>query len=178
MKRLFSTMFVGLMLTIGAYAQTGFENYVGVQFTRNNVSVNQPNFKFNRDTDLVGVNASTTYFTGKNLGFTGEVTASTTTNGASNRLYTALVGPTVKFNRSGRFQPFVRGLVGVAAQKADSDRFAFPRKSDFSYAYVVGAGVDLKGKRFGWRVVHVDYLQTNNFGEHQANLRIGTGLTF
>src|SRR5690348_2429738 len=60
------------------------------------------------------------------------------------RLYTLLAGPKLSAS-SGRFSPFVHGLVGAAnahnGASSSGELFPFPRGS-FSFASAVGGGVD------------------------------------
>lgn len=169
----------GLATAQTATSDKGFETYAGYQFVRINPDIRQPNFRFDRTSDLNGANVSTTYYVDKNVGFTGELGANFDTQNARTGLYTAMGGLTIKANKGKTLQPFIRGLVGASVFRADSNNRIFPTKNDLGFAFAVGGGLDIKvGKRLGLRVIQADYLQTNNYDKSQNNLRLGAGITF
>jgi opacity protein-like surface antigen len=178
-KFLFSlVMLVALTAFAGtASAQKTFDGYVGAQVVRVNPDVRVPSFKFDKQTDSIGANASLTGFVTDNVGVTGEI-AGTTKNGTS--VITGLAGLTIQARRDKTVQPFVRGLAGLSREAANNELVKLPlSRSDFGFAFAVGAGVDVRvSKNVAIRILQADYLQTHNFGERQDNLRLGAGIRF
>lgn len=183
MKKTIIFLFTIAVLAIPTFAQTEVKNdtefYIGYQFVRVNPDIKQPNFRFDRTSDLNGANASLTQYVSKNIGVTGELGANFDTENARTGLYTAMGGLTIKGNREKTIQPFIRGLAGVSVFRADDDRRIFPAKNDLGFAWAVGAGLDVKvGERVKLRLLQADYLQTNNYNKPQNNLRLGAGIVF
>lgn len=177
MKNLILMIALTLTTVVGINAQTKEDNtevYIGYQFLRTNVETRSPSLTFDRKTDSHGVNVSVTeYVPNRAVGFTGEVGANFDGNGRN--LYTFMGGLTLKGNRKGKVQPFVRGLAGayVAQNQTFNSRGT---KTDFSYA--AGGGLDVKFKKVGVRVIQVDYLGTRNYNQFDNNIRFSTGLFF
>lgn len=186
-KKILATAVFVFALAFGASAQTTevktVEGYVGVQAVRVNPDIRQPNYRFDRTTDTLGVNASVTrYFDNSPVGFTAEVGANFDNDETDSSLVTGMVGLTAKARRDKTVQPFVRGLVGVGRIRSNNEQLnpaTFFDRADTGLAFATGAGLDLQlGKRVGLRLVQVDYLQTRTFGEPVNNVRFGAGITF
>lgn len=179
MKNLLLTITLLVAGAVGVSAQTqtvdNTEVYGGYQFTRTNVETRiAPSFKFNSETDSNGLNLSATQYVSKNVGLTAEVAG--TFNSDGKNLYTAMGGVTLKANRSGKYQPFVRGLAG--SYLAQNAKITGTERNTSGFSYAVGGGFDVKFKNVTWRVVQADYLATRNFGQFDNNVRVGTGFVF
>lgn len=183
MKNLFLTMLlaVGFLFTTQTIGAQTFNDksdfYVGYQFTRQDADFKSPSFRFNKDSDLNGVNAGYTYFfKNKNVGVGGEVSADFGSN--DTKVYTYLGSVTLK-KRSGRFNPFIAGKAGVThVSVANSLRQSFTT-GESGYAYGGAVGLDFKvNDKFSVRLPQVDLLRSNEFGTAQNNLRVGVGLVF
>jgi opacity protein-like surface antigen len=170
-------MLFALMGVSQVHAQNKVDVYVGAQVVRVNPDIKVPKFTFNSSTDSFGANGSVTVFVAPAVGVTGEL-AGTTSDGSS--VITGLGGLTLQANRKGTFQPFVRGLVGVARERANNQQLSnILDRSDLGLAYTVGAGVDVAvSKRVAVRVVQVDYLHAQVLGDVQNNIRVGAGIRF
>ena len=182
MRQFFATVLFMVVSLIGvsvAEAQErNVQGYVGVQVVRVNPDVRRPSFRFDRTTDTVGINASVTGFFAENLGATGEFGANFDGDANDSSLMTGLGGLTLQA-RNSRFQPFVRGLGGVARVNADTETLGVLNQTDWSPAFAVGGGLDIKlGDNIALRPIQADYLQTRTFGTVQHNLRVGAGIRF
>ncbi len=183
MRNLFAAVVLAVVATFGASVATAQERnvqgYVGVQVVRVNPDVRHPSFKFDRTTDTVGVNASVTGFApDSSVGFTGEFGANFDGDKHDSSLITGLGGITLQA-RNPRFQPFVRGLGGVARLNADGDVISLNNQTDIAPAFAVGGGLDIKlSDNIALRVAQVDYLQTRAFDTVQHNVRFGAGIRF
>lgn len=160
-------------ITINAQEKDNTDYYVGYQFVRTNVETQTRSFKFNRETDSHGVNASVTrYASTGNLGLTGELGANFDARGRN--LYTYMGGLTLKGNRNGKVQPFVKGLLGGYTKQNEG---ILSNKTLSGFAYSVGAGLDVKiNKKLSLRLIQADYLATRNNSQYDNNVRIGSGL--
>lgn len=182
MRKFFAALLLATISIIGASVASAQERnvqgYVGVQAIRVNPDVRQPKFKFDRTTDTVGVNASVTDFLAKSVGLTGEFGANFDGGFHDSSLITGLGGVTIQA-RNERFQPFARALGGFARSNADSELKGAVNLTDYSPAFAVGGGLDIKlSDNIALRVVQADYLQTRSFDSVQHNLRVGAGLRF
>jgi hypothetical protein len=170
------------VFAVPASAQKKVDVYVGAQAVRVNPDIKQPNFKFDNTTDSVGVNGSVTGFVAKSVGVTGEVGATFDGGKYDSSLVTAMGGLTIQGRRDKTVQPFIRGLVGVARERAANEQVnpkTFLDRSDLGLAFAAGAGVDVRvGKNVALRLVQADYLQTQILGTTQHNLRVGAGIRF
>jgi opacity protein-like surface antigen len=181
MRKTFAAVLLTVVSLFGASVATAQERnvqgYVGVQVVRVNPDIRQPSFKFDRTTDTVGVNASVTGFVAESLGVTGEFGANFDGDLHDSSLMTGLGGLTLQA-RNPRFQPFVRGLGGIARVNADNELLSI-NTTDYSPAFAVGGGLDIKlSENIALRVIQADYLQTRAFDAVQHNLRLGVGLRF
>lgn len=156
------------------------EVYVGYQFVRVNPKVHQPNFTFDKSTDSNGANLALTVFGTKHVGLTGELAANFSGGRSGTSLVTGLGGVTIKARDNKTVQPFLRGLVGVARERANNQQLTNVfDKSDLSLAFAAGGGVDIRvSKNVALRLVQADYLQTRLYGSTQNNLRLGAGIVF
>ena len=182
MRNIFAAVILTVVSLFGASAvsaqERNVQGYVGVQVVRVNPDIRQPSFRFDRTTDTVGVNGSVTGFVSKGFGLTGEVAANFDGDLRDASLVTGLGGVTLQA-RNARFQPFVRGLGGVARLNADSDVLGAVNRTDVAPAFAVGGGLDIKlGENIALRLVQADYLQTRAFDTVQHNLRVGAGIRF
>lgn len=183
MRNFFAAVLLTVVSVFGASVASAQERnvqgYVGVQVVRVNPDVRKPVFRFDRTTDTVGVNTSVTgFFKGSGVGITGEVGANFDRGIHDSSLVTGLGGLTLQA-RNPRFQPFVRGLGGVARVSADNELYGISNRTDVSPAFAVGGGLDIKlSDNIALRVVQADYLQTRAFDGVQHNFRVGAGLRF
>jgi hypothetical protein len=183
MRNIFAAVLLTVVSIFGASVASAQERnvqgYVGVQVVRVNPDVRKPLFKFDRTTDTVGVNASVTGFVpDSSVGFTGELGANFDGSTHDSSLVTGLGGVTLQA-RNARLQPFVRGLGGFARVNADGDVLSLNNQTDYSPAFAVGGGLDIKlSDNIALRVVQADYLQTHAFDSVQHNLRLGVGIRF
>jgi outer membrane immunogenic protein len=87
------------------------------------------------------------------------------------------------FDRVYRYKPFVQGLAGLAHgfDSAFPDKAGFIQPTANSFAFLVGAGLDIKYRRhLSFRAIQADYGYTrlpNLAGNDQNLLRISTGIT-
>lgn len=176
-KLIFAFLF--LFAVTGVYAQDRHEHFIGVQVVRNDIESNR-GIRFDKDQDLVAVRVATTAFgTRKNWGFTGETSIGgrgSHRNDDKNLMYTLMGGVTYKLNRAGKVQPFASAVAGLVAQSTYDAAGRYRKNGNVGFA--VGGGVDVRGKKIGWRVFQLDYFQTNNFNRRQDNLRFATGVVF
>lgn len=182
MRNFFAAVLLTVVSLFGASVATAQERnvqgYVGVQVVRVNPDIQNPSFKFDRTTDTVGVNASVTGFFENSLGVTGEFGANFDGDKNDSSLITGLGGLTLQA-RNERFQPFVRGLGGVARVNADGEILSTTNRTDYGAAFAVGGGLDIKlSENIALRVVQADYLQTRAFDTVQHNFRLGAGIRF
>ena len=93
------------------------------------------------------------------------------------RAHSFLFGPKFSVRRK-RAVPFVHALFGVSKLKTETNEFGpLLSFSDTSFAMALGGGVDVKvNDRLAIRVVQIDYLRTNFFGESQNKGRISAGI--
>lgn len=181
MRNIFAAVLLTVVSILGASVASAQERnvqgYVGVQIIRVNPDIRKPSFRFDRTTDTVGVNASVTGFVANSVGLTGEFGANFDGDKHDASLVTGLGGITLQV-RNPRFQPFVRGLGGVARVNADGDVFTV-NQTDYSPAFALGGGLDIKlSDNVALRVVQADYLQTRAFDTVQHNFRLGAGIRF
>jgi hypothetical protein len=162
---------------VPTFAQKKVDVYLGAQVVRVNPDVHQPKFTFDNSTDSIGANFAVTGFVSKAVGVTGEL-AGTTKDG--NSLITGLGGLTIQARRDKTVQPFVRGLVGVARERANNQQLTNVfDKSDLGLAYAVGGGIDVKvSKNVAVRLIQADFLRVNVFGQTQNEARVGAGIRF
>ena len=184
-KMLFATVVCILMAATTAAAQmpeifVGYTNLQGEGLPDRNVADNSI---FNTDffqsrTSLHGVNASITAYNEVGIGITGDFSFARRERGqdfAGGRdeqntdIYYFLGGPTVKFNRSHRAQPFARLMAGVAYNrfKANTELVAPAGTGTVGNSFVIGAtdfaasvggGMDVRvGDRVKLRVFQVDW---------------------
>lgn len=166
-------------VAFGQSSDSKFENYVGYQFVRINPDVTTPSFRFEKSSDLHGINASTTYYVNERFGVTAELGANFDASGSRKGLYTAMGGATFKFRKAHTLNPFIRGLVGVGLERANNELTTLPSKSDLALAYATGVGLDARvSDKVSIRLIQADYLRTNNYGVPQHNLRLGAGIVF
>lgn len=183
MRSIFAAVLLTVVSLLGASVTSAQERnvqgYVGVQVVRVNPDVRKPVFKFDRTSDTIGANASVTGFLeSSGVGFTGEVGANFDGGLRDSSLVTGLGGLTLQA-RNARFQPFLRGLGGVARVNADTELVGAINRTDFSPAFAVGGGLDIKlSDNIALRAIQADYLQTRAFDSVQHNLRLGAGLRF
>jgi hypothetical protein len=157
------------------------DGYIGYQFVRVNPELKNPVFHFNEASDTHGFNTSVTVFLGKEprfAGITAELAANFEGGQFENSLVTFMGGPTFQ-KRTGRVQPFVRGLVGVArARSAALQLTNIFETKDLAFSAAGGGGLDIKvAEGFALRLIQVDYLFLDTLGA-KNNIRIGAGLRF
>lgn len=183
MKKLFTIMAILFAFTYIAQAQEQklptLEPSLQYQFLRHNPNVNQPNFRFDRTTDSSGFNVGLTGYVSPVVGLTAEVGANFDGGRFDSSLVTAMGGLTLKANRDGRVQPFVRGVLGVARERAANEQLNFNfDRSDSGLSFATGAGLDFRvAKRAKLRFT-ADYLQTRLFNDVQHNARLGVGIAY
>jgi len=159
---------------------------------------NDPNWPFNTSffsnrTTLHGVNAAITGYM-KDFGITGDFSFNRKghtedfTGGADTRhtdVYYFLGGPALKFNKTGKAQPFARVMAGAAytrfkmsreftgASGTNTNSFVVG-STDFTAA--VGGGLDIRaGERAKIRVVQVDWAPVF-LRDHTVNLLGSSGV--
>jgi hypothetical protein len=92
-----------------------------------------------------------------------------------NRVHTLLFGPRLALH-NGRVTPFVHVLFGVSRLKADAGG---PALSVNTFTLGAGGGVDLRmTRRWSVRMLQIDYLRRQFFGEPQEGGRISGGVVF
>ncbi len=98
------------------------------------------------------------------------------TAGAKARVSTYLFGPRFTL-RTGSAEPFVHALFGGARGSLEASAAGLSQKiSDDSFAYAIGAGLDIKvHDNFAIRLGQVDYLRTKIADERLNNLRYSVG---
>lgn len=155
------------------------EVFAGASFVRTNPNFRRPDFRLNRDTDQVGVDAALTrYFGDRPIGLTVDAGASfRSSDPADSSLLTIMAGPTLKA-RGRRFEPFIRGLVGVGRFTAANEQASFRfDKSTTGLAYAAGGGLDLKiNDRFALRLVQGEYLSTRILEKNVRYFRGAAGI--
>lgn len=184
MKKVIAILFTIGSLAFGAYAQTESKNevFVGYSFLKQDVKFEKPNFKFDENTDSHGFNVNYTRYVGKSdnkngvVGFTVDLGANFDNNDAS--LVTLMGGVVIKARNQKYFQPYVRGLAGVAREHVNRNNVF--DATDIKPAYAVGAGFDVKTKaKNNWALSFgADYLGTNFRGEQQGAVRLVAGVRF
>ncbi len=91
--------------------------------------------------------------------------------GVNGNIHNFLFGPQFSIP-TGKFKPFVHGLVGPSHGSASG-------VSDTVLGYAVGGGLDYNvHQRFSLRIAQVDYVGTQYANNTQHNLRVSTGIVF
>ncbi len=181
MKKLIFALLLVLGLSFGAFAQNTNDKvdfYFGYQYLRQNIDTNRK-FAFDKSSDLHGVNAAVTGYVSDHVGLTAEGGFNFGTDSRyDSSLLTAMGGLTIKARNNKSVQPFIRGLAGVARERAAVNQLNFD-VSDVGFAFAAGGGIDLKvDKNLAIRLIQADYMQTRFNGEPTHNLRIGAGIVF
>jgi hypothetical protein len=153
------------------------ETSLGVQYVRLNPSIHQPHFRFDRNTDSVGVVASITDYQTKNIGFTAEGSANFNGSRQSNQLYTAMGGLTLKSRSSASFQPYISGLAGLSVLHVSDNVFG-PGQTNAGVAFKAAVGFDVGKGKVKYRPIEAGYLQTHLFNQRQDNLVLSTRIVF
>jgi hypothetical protein len=93
-------------------------------------------------------------------------------------VYNFMVGPQVTYDKKG-YTFFGRGLFGKSRERFGIEPPDIVGFSSLGRAIAFGGGVQKNWRpRFALRILQVDYVNNNNFGVTQNNLRISTGLVF
>jgi hypothetical protein len=182
MKKIFAAILlvIGMTFALAMPAdgqgtiQTSFE-YQGL---RKNVDENH-SFSIDKSHDLHGAAASVTGFFSDTVGVTGEAGFNFGTDSRyDNSLLTAMGGVTIKARNNKQWQPFARGLVGVARERETVSQLSFDTR-DVGLAFAAGGGLDIKvDDNLSIRAFRADYMQTRLFGTVSHNLRLGVGIVF
>lgn len=169
-----------VVFSIPVSAQDRTQFSLVYQYDRNTAEL----FNFEESAGAHGINASATVFLGKKpgpVGLTGEVTASKFLDDPLNTsLATVMAGITIQ-KRTGRAQPFIRGLAGLERAKVDLPIavLGVDGLNDTGFAFAVGGGLDIKVKgRFAIRLFQLDYMRTKHLGAPVDHVRVGTGIRF
>jgi opacity protein-like surface antigen len=171
---------------------------------------------FDRRLGLHGINASVAGFFNPFFGIKGDFSFNRNKDSASiiggsnsreNRVIYFMAGPTFKFRKSSKVEPFVHALVGGAHTRfvvetvrdvaGTTQRNSFVTSST-DFAAGIGGGLDIRlGERFSLRAIQVDYLPIflggrsidilgvtgaivplTLDGQRQDNIRISVGIVF
>lgn len=171
---------------------------------------------FDRRLGLHGLNASIAGFFTPAFGIKGDFSFHRNKDSASiiggsnsreSRVFYFLAGPTFKFRKASKIEPFVNALVGGAHTRFNVDTVSvvagITQRSRFEtsstdFAAGIGGGLDIRlGERFSLRAIQVDYLpvflsdSTINVlgvtgaivpltlgGQRQDNIRFSMGIVF
>lgn len=187
MKNFIAIAILTLVGALGVSAQTyQGEVNLGYKYLRSNVDFKvTPVIGFDETTDSHGVEVGYTRYTkgstGKAgvFGLTGQAAVNFNSNEAT--MVTLMAGPQLKARNAHFFQPYARGMVGVAVQHFNPATLPTPPtfdRSNTSVAFDVGAGVDWKvSPNFSVRT-GADYLNTSFGGSRQNNVGISLGVVF
>lgn len=199
-RHLMAVSFIVTLLTIAAVAQKD-DISVQVSYLRQDVEFKLPNrsdFKYNRDRDAVGFEASYVHFPWKYVGVgieggalfhsksLNQVTSCgpgcTVESRGTSKVALAHASYLVQIQkRSGKLQPYFKGTVGFSRSGFGGTVFAGTTtsvKTGTLFTYGAGAGLDFKiGKKVFWRT---GAAFTKGFNEDTShfNLRIGMGLVW
>lgn len=175
MRKLIMVLMLVVMANLSVAAQERFQGYLGYQYTRSGFEFED--FDLKDTVEAHGVNASATVFAGSTpgpLGLTGEIAGNFKRDELDVSVVTLMGGVTLQ-KRTGRVQPFGRGLIGAARVNEDGAGGG----SDIGLAWAIGGGLDVKVRgRFALRLFQVDYLRTRNFDTPVNHLRLGAGIRF
>lgn len=178
MKKFLGILILTLVSFSYSFAQSANEVYVGYSFVRSDLKFSELATRFNENTDSHGfVTSYTRYLNkGKEFGVTGEFGANFDSSRSKATLVTLMGGVTIKNREAKNFNPYFKGLVGVARQEVN--RTNVFNTSDVSPAFSVGGGFDVNVvKKAKWRI-GADYINLGfNSSRHNA-WRFHTGLVF
>jgi hypothetical protein len=138
-------------------------------------------FGFADSSDLNGGNLSVSVphiFRSKQYRPLGVVLDASANYGSHLTVYNFMVGPQVTVDKKG-YTFFAHGLFGKSRERFGVEPASVVGFSSLGRAIAFGGGVQKNWRpQFAVRLVQVDYLNNNNFGLSQNNLRISTGLVF
>lgn len=108
----------------------------------------------------------------------GVVVDTSANYGSHLTVYNFLVGPQVTVDKKG-LTFFGRVMFGKSREHFDIQQVFFPGYSSLGRSIAVGGGVQKNWRsQLAIRILQVDYINNNNFGISQSNLRVSTGLVF
>lgn len=177
MKKIITILILMIASTVTSFSQSN-EFYAGYSFIREDVKFSELTRRYSENTDSHGFVASYTRYVDKSnsFGVTGEVSANFDSSGKNSTLVTAMGGFTIKNREAKNFNPYFKGLAGVARQEVN--RTTLFDTSDVSGAFSVGGGFDVKFvKNTQWRV-GADYVNVGFKSERHNAWRFHTGLVF
>ena len=186
MKKVIAIAFLVLSaITASAQSLDKDEFYVGAIVQRRNIDVVR-DFRVNQLNDSLGVTVEYRHFIGKGkgrVGFGVDYAILFHANQPNKSQVAQQAGHftvTIQNRDAKRFQPFIKGGIGVARDAFggvvfSNDRLVGP---DATRSIIAGGGIDtvLKG-RLKWRV-GAEYQNTAFGGSQQHNVRVTSGLVF
>lgn len=167
-----------LLASFGAVQAQNTELHLGPLFTRSDPNITNPQFRFDHTRDQIGFDSALTVFLGdRPFGLTADVAATWKGGADDSSLVTVMGGPTFK-KRSGRSQPFARGLIGIGRVTAREQQVSLRFNSETSgLAYAVGGGLDINvSDHFAIRALQSDLLVTRIQEKNVRYLRAGVGI--
>lgn len=177
-KLIFAIMTLCLFVG-GIQAQDNSEVTLGVQYTRSNPNIVKPNFKLNDTTDTLGIVASITSYETKALGLTAEGSGNFNVGENTSQIFTVMGGLTLKARRDKSVQPFIKGLAGIAIERADNERlFSTDSRTSLGSSLKASVGVDYGQGRVKFRLAELGVLQTNVFSTKTNYFVASTGIVF
>jgi len=153
------------------FAPTAWQLAFGYQY--NQIHIRGTFEPFNTN----GLSASVTRYFGSLPGIEAEVGSGfgTAAPGVSANSVFVGAGPHLAYRRSGRFEPWVHGVVG--AEHFNFSGFSFPGKTT-SVAWIAGGGVDYRfASGFALRL-QADYLGSHFGGAYQRNLQVAGAIVW
>jgi hypothetical protein len=151
-----------LLVTLACQAQTTSPEvtlYGGYNYTHTDSSL-----------DMNGFDISGSFRATDNIYIKGDFkTGFKQAYGRDFHLFTYTAGPVYSFRAHRQVRPFAEVLLGGA-------RFGGEGPSDNAFAAQFGGGLDVSRRRWGLRVIEVDYLYTHFLSAGQSNLQISTGV--
>lgn len=174
------TMCLLLIMSVFAVAQEApkAEVFGGYQLLHANTGTNFLN-SFNMNGWDAAVNGYFSHYIGVTGDFSGTYgTPKVAGIGVSTHAYTYMFGPVVRATNSSAFTPFAHVLFGGGHFNGSVNSGGVSgSKSDSSFAWAGGGGVDVKASRYlSIRVAQFDFLQTRFFSDTQNNFRYSAGV--
>lgn len=125
--------------------------------------------------NLNGWNAALSGYVSRYLGVSADVSGNYGSPfGVSNKTYTYLIGPVVRFPNRSKMTPFGHVLFGGAHLNVSSLGIG---GSDNSFSWAMGGGVDVyQNSRFSIRLAQADWLRTQFADSTQSNFRCSGGV--
>lgn len=160
LKKLIILAVCSILVTIACQAQTpDFTLYGGYNYTHTDSSL-----------DMSGFDLSGSFRATDNIYIKGDFkTGFKSAYGHDFHLFTYTAGPVYSFRANKQVRPFAEVLFGAA-------RFGGEGAADNAFAAQFGGGLDVNRRRWGLRVIEVDYLYTHFVGAGQSNIQISTGV--